>query len=199
MAVRRDFPKPSWTTIAAAVVGGPGGLTGLRPGVMVSIDATGEFLGGSAIDAAKIDKLGMSFKSFREPLTEALNGVLIPAIKQNFAEQGRPPWKKLTQRTLQNRLYEGFQRGPILDKTGRLKREAARKNNWDIRANTIVFRGVYFTQKVSYAGYHQNGALTMPARPFIQMTEADEVEIYGIFVSFLEKKVEKYWGRGDSL
>jgi len=151
----RDFPRPGLGSIAGAVTGaGPGFMRG---GLAIHIDEYGSFVKNSKIYAGMIDKLGMSFKSFREPLELSLDKVIIPSITQNFAAQGRPAWTPLAQSTIVNRLYQNFPRGPILQRTGRLRRESTRKNIWDISASEVRMRAVYFDQKVPYAQFHQSG------------------------------------------
>lgn len=124
----------------------------------IEIDPLGNFLRNVIIDAGQIEKFEMNIKSFKDPLKTSLYEVVIPSIDRNFAAQGRPPWKRLSQRTILNRLYEGFPRGPILDKTGRLKRESLRKNIWKISATELNLMANYYTQKIPYAKFHQFGA-----------------------------------------
>ena len=240
------FPRPSLETIYAALSGGISSRTfrgtGLPGGGQVghilwlNLDIHGNFFAGALANASRVDKLGMSFKSWTKPLKTVLDTVLIPSIIKNFAEQGRPKWRVLSKRTILNRQYEGYPRGPILDKTGRLKKAASRKNNWQIQTNVLKFRAAFFTQSVRYAGYHQMGSVTeyvptghilmypehpigmfwvqtqsegghdlfkvrhrMVARPFIQLTVDEEIEVYGIFAAYMNEQVDKYWGKGSNL
>lgn len=153
-----NFPRPGMGTIVTAVTGGAGsGAYGLAiPGAY--IDPYRNFVKGCFIYADRIDRLGMNIKSFKEPLKTSLNEVMVPAIQHNFESQGRPPWKALSKKTIYNRLLEGYPRGPILQKSGRLKREATRKNIWTIQDNMLKIMLNYFDQKVPYAKYHQLGA-----------------------------------------
>lgn len=251
------FPRPGMGSIVSAVTGAAGGFGQGSTGLaipMIEIDPRHNFVRGAAIYAGRIDKLGMQFKSFKEPLTQSLHRVIIPSIYANFQAQGRPAWKKLTKRTVQDRMYKGFARGPILQRTGRLKRGATRKNIWDIKplssvggagADVLFMRVNYFDQLVPYGKFHQLGAKVpdtrvirglkwgsmatfsgsffesekataggfletsrtelypsgafgvIPARPFIQLTGAEEVAIYNIFVAFMVVKVNKFWGTGS--
>lgn len=133
---------------------------------IVEIDPRLNFVRGAAIYASDIDKLGMTFKSFKIPLTESLTSVIIPSIKQNFAQQGRPRWKPLTKKTIYNRLIEGYPRGPILNKSGRLQKAAIQKNIWDVTTigsgsggyDMLSLRTEYFDQLVPYAEFQQLGA-----------------------------------------
>lgn len=240
---KQPFPKPGLGTIAAAVIGKSGPVVnGLKIPAIV-IDPWNNFTRGAFIYAKMIDKLSMSFKSFREPLEESRDLVVIPSIKENFKAQGRPRWPKLKKKTLYNRQMEGYPKGPILDKSGKLKRVATQKNLWDIKDDILLLRTVYFDGKVPYAHYHQTGtriptsitkkslevpwgfyrfaqgahgfdtyreihenilfpggeAGVMPMRPFIQLTNEEEVEIYNIFVAFMVRQVNKHWGEGDNL
>lgn len=148
-------PRPGLGTIATAISGGL---------AIPMLDPTGAFRRGIAISAENIDRLGMEFTSFKEPLTTALNMVVVPSIFQNFASQGRPKWKALTPKTVQTRLREGYPRGPILQRSGKLKREATRKNIWVVRYNELKMMSTYFDQKMPYGRYHQFGARNRRAR-----------------------------------
>src|SRR5258705_13581204 len=109
------FPKPSLETIYAALIGGMSPPTFKRTGLggqFIMIDANGRFVAGAVGNAVRVDKLGMSFRSWTKPLKTVLDTVLIPSIIKNFEEQGRPRWKELSKRTILNRMYEGYPRGP---------------------------------------------------------------------------------------
>lgn len=167
------FPKPTRNTIGSAVVGFGGDFhagpkTGLQYLPRISIDPSGRASSGAYLYAGRIDKLGMSFKSFREPLTKALNQVIIPSIHKNFDAQGRPKWKELKKSTIRRRLMDGYPRGPILYRSGRLRRGATKKNIWYIGplstgarsggSDILRVKTEYFSQLVPYARYHQKGA-----------------------------------------
>lgn len=204
--------RPSTSALAGSVSSGLS-LVG------VEIDPRHNFVRGAYILANDIDKLSMSFKSFKEPLTKSLNDVIIPSIEANFAAQGRPGWQPLSPNTIRDRIRKGYGAGPILQRTGRLMKEATRKNIWEVSSDMLKLRTVYFDQKVPYAQYHQLGANTrgsgggklkkfvgsagsklsvpkvgfLPARPFVQLTMDEEVEIATIFMAFMNEKVDKYW------
>lgn len=144
-------------------ISGVFGRTGLSVGMVLQGKPYGDNKYGgirsaAVIDAKAIDTLGAGFRSFEKPLMTALRVVVVPAIKRNFDEQGRPRWQALSKATVYDRLIKGYPRGPILDRSGRLKREAVKLNVWEYKANTLRFRGNYFTQKVPYAQFQQFGA-----------------------------------------
>lgn len=244
--------------ISTAVTGtGRGGSSTFVGGLSipaVSIDPRFNFVRGAFIFADDIDKLGMSFKSWREPLEQSRDLVVIPSIRKNFASQGRPAWKPLKQSTIKNRMYMGYPRGPILQRSGRLKTIATRKNIWEVTneiqregADMLKLRTIFLDQAVPYAQFQQLGARLprqrtirslrgtitgsgdlvpgghsgaffekqlgaaggfgifgkteifptaggrLPARPYIQLTTDEEMEIYNIFYSFMVKMVNKFW------
>ena len=47
--------------------------------------------------AAQFDALGVSVRSFREPLKRSIQQVLSPSFQKNFDVGGRPPWKALSE------------------------------------------------------------------------------------------------------
>lgn len=231
------FPKPSVDAVTAAIAGGMNPKTFRRTGLQIAIDPGLFFTHGAMVYAKLIDRLGMQFTSWKEPLRQSLNQVVVPSIHQNFAAQGRPRWKALKRSTVQDRLMKGYPRGPILQRSGRLKRGATRKNIWEIRplpgskgADILRMRVNYFNQLVPYGQFHQGGARRavktfgsvlsitsfetgrdilvttesekfeskLPARPFIQIQQAEIVEIHSIFVSHLTRMVDKYWGTGSA-
>lgn len=148
-------PRPGLGTIATAISGGL---------AMPMLDPSGEFRRQIALSARSIDRLDMEFNSFKEPLTTSLNKVIVPSVVANFAAQGRPRWKGLTPKTVQSRLSQGYPRGPILQRSGKLKREATRKNIWVVRYNELKFMSTYFDQKMPYGKYHQFGARNRKAK-----------------------------------
>lgn len=237
-------PKPTPFIIAQSV------QAGLKIPA-IEIDPWRNFVRGAYIFASDIDKLGMSFQTWKEPLL-ASRDVMVESTRQNFAMQGRPSWKPLQKSTIKNRLYMGYPRGPILERSGRLRKAATRKNIWDIVSGVgrpgvdmLRLRTEFFDQLAPYGYFHQFGAgvrrrksvgmitgtfgqtglarpggegfaigggfniyqrrlraeagddlrvFRLPPRPFIQMTLTEEAEIYAIFVAYMVKRAEKYWG-----
>lgn len=152
------FPRPSPFMLANAVT------SGLKIPA-IEIDPRLNFVQGAFLFASDIDKMEMGFKSWKIPLTEARDRVVIPSVRQNFEQEGRPKWTPLKASTVQNRLYMGFSRGPILERTSRLKRVATRKNIWELVSGVgregydmLSLRTTVLDQAVPYAEFHQLGA-----------------------------------------
>jgi phage gpG-like protein len=102
--------------------------------------------------AKDIDKMGLAIKSFREPLTRSVKQVIIPSIRRNFAEEGRPDkWDALEEYTVKVRGNTG----PILTRTGKLKRGASQFNIWSISESAATVKKL--PDAVWYGAVHQAG------------------------------------------
>ena len=133
-------------------VGTPSGLgLGNAPGVMVSIDWSPT----PVVLAAMYETLAVNVKSFREPLKRSVQQVLSPSIRRNFDVGGRPPWQALSSVTKEIRVREGFSEGPILVRTGKLKRVAGQLNIWTIDSEKAFVSNL---GAASYGIVHQEGA-----------------------------------------
>lgn len=51
------------------------------------------------------------------------DAIMQESFRRNFAQQGRPKWSKLAERTIKEREKKGFGKGPILQRTGNLADE----------------------------------------------------------------------------
>jgi len=113
-----------------------------------------EFKPSIGILARDVDKLGIDIRSFREPLTRAIKQVMIPSFRQNFEEEGRPAWEPLSEATEMLREREGTS-GPILRRSGKLKRVAQQLNIWSITTESATIRDL--PPRVWYGKVHQAG------------------------------------------
>jgi phage gpG-like protein len=123
------------------------------------------FQAATYVYAADIDKLGAQFKSWKEPLMKSLMDVVMPSIKMNFAAQGRPAWPPLAKSTVVSRMRKGFARGPILVRTGLLRKVATSRQVWKVEpqfrgpgSDSLNFQINYFNQRVPYGRPNQIGA-----------------------------------------
>jgi phage gpG-like protein len=129
----------------------PGLGFGNAPGQMVSIDWSPT----PVILAASYETLGVMVRSFREPLKRSVQQVMAPSIRKNFDVEGRPPWQALSDVTIDIRAREGFSSGPILTRTGRLKKVAGQLNIWTIDTEKAFVSDL---RNASYGIVHQGGA-----------------------------------------
>jgi phage gpG-like protein len=105
------------------------------------------------IVAKDVNRLGMDIRSFRAPLAKIVREVMIPSIRTNFAQQGRPKWAPLAASTV---MARNGATGPILNRTGLLARRARQFNIWDIGEVSATIRRL--PADVFYGVYHQAGA-----------------------------------------
>ena len=163
--------------------------------------------------ARKVDTLGLSVKSFREPLTDAVKKVVIPSIQRNFEAGGRPRWRALSANTLAHKAKAGHGGKGILIRTGALKRQMSYINTWTINSESAMITDL--PDKVWYGKVHQAGVGAtqtfsvknvatgatetfteesdeqgaIPARPFVVLQKGDLTKIYRIFDVWLGKKI----------
>lgn len=105
------------------------------------------------IVAKDVDRLGLDIRSFREPLMAIVKQVMIPSIRENFVQEGRPKWTELADSTVTARKGA---RGPILSRTGTLARRASQFNIWSIGETSATIRRL--PDDAFYGVYHQAGA-----------------------------------------
>jgi phage gpG-like protein len=102
--------------------------------------------------AKDIDRMGLAIQSFREPIVKSIKEVVIPSIRKNFREEGRPDaWEPLAEYTVKVRGNTG----PILTRTGQLKRGATQFNIWSISDTSATVKKL--PDSVWYGAIHQAG------------------------------------------
>jgi len=101
--------------------------------------------------ATDVEKLALEIENMREPITRSIVQVMIPSIARNFAVEGRPPWEPLADYTKQVRGNAG----PILNRTGKLKRGVTKLHIWKIKDNSATI--VELPQEIWYGAVHQSG------------------------------------------
>lgn len=115
------------------------------------------------------------------PVMTAVAGVMLDAVMENFARAGRPAWAGL-KNPGKRRLG-----GQVLIDSARLKNSITPRAD----ANSAIVG-----TNVKYAAIHQFGGMAgrgrkvkIPARPFLQLTEADEAKIAGKVTDYLRSVV----------
>lgn len=92
------------------------------------------------------------------------------SINRNFAAEGRPRrWAALRPATVADRVRQGFGAGPILVRTGAMKRGF--KFGWNTTTYWVYNTAAYFL-------YHQHGApaANIPARPMVVLLPQDQAQ-----------------------
>jgi phage gpG-like protein len=105
------------------------------------------------IVAKDVDRLGLDIRSFRTPLAAIVRQVMIPSIRTNFSQEGRPKWQQLAESTVIARKGAAH---PVLRRTGNLARRARQFNIWDIGETSATVRSL--PADAFYGVYHQAGA-----------------------------------------
>lgn len=95
-----------------------------------------------------------------------INRVIMDAVARNFAEEGRPKWKR----------RKDSKSHKILDKSGKLK--ASIKPLANSRGGTVG-------TSIIYGPTHQFGRGPIPARPFLTITDQDEDEIVRVVEDYI--------------
>lgn len=101
--------------------------------------------------AKDIQKMGLAISSFKEPLTRSVKQVIIPSIRKNFTSEGRPAWEPLAEYTEKVRGNSG----PILTRSGKLRRGATQFNIWSISDTSAAVKKL--PDNVWYGAIHQAG------------------------------------------
>lgn len=157
--------------------------------------------------ARKIDKLGLDIQSFREPLKESVQKVVIPSIRRNFDAGGRPKWTPLAIGTISQK--HGDTR-PLI-RSGALRRQMGYLNTWTIDSEKAMIADL--PEAVWYGKVHQaghGGTVTtelknistgkietiteeaeggIPARPFVVLQRGDHTKIQRVFDRWLGRRV----------
>jgi phage gpG-like protein len=146
-------------------------------------------------------KLAAGFRTFRVPLTKAVDRVLIPSILQNFEEGGRPPWQPLSEETIARRERQGTMGGlfgsDILVESGQLFGAMSHRARWTITGHEASISNL--PNAAWYGMLHQGGRdffnVDFPARPFAVMQRDDQVRIEAIFSAWVEGIIIVNWNK----
>lgn len=117
-----------------------------------------DFQPSIGILARDIDKLGLEFSSFKEPLQKSIKDVMIPSFDKNFAAQGRPAWTPMSEAT--RMIREKFNGGgggstKLLDKTGALRTAVTSESLWSVSDTFAAVKSL--PASVWYGNIHQAG------------------------------------------
>lgn len=179
-----------------------GAISGLRFATGLSF----EFQPSIGILAAQVDMLAMELGNFREPMTKAIEQVMIPSFRQNFASGGRPPWPPLAAYTVQVR--DGDDK-PLV-RTGALEADATSLDIWHITDTAASIQS--WPARTWYANIHQAGyggvsststsaaagsgvgaaKVRIPARPFIMFQAEDIEDVREVFMVWLTERAAAF-------
>lgn len=159
-------------------------------------------MGNVALWARHLSSYSGDIRSVRPVVERAVEEVIIPRIKLNFANQSDSDvysWESLGDVTpfFPYRRVSGNQFGPTLSVTGNLERVATQKNIWNFEgsgqhgeafaniSNTSAFYGFY--QQEGFVS-HLTGT-RVPARPFISIGPNEIERIAELFDEFARENM----------
>ena len=118
------------------------------------------------------------------PLMKNIAGIFAYSTEENFKEEGRPKWTDLAETTKKQRKKTGHYPGQILQVSGQLASSIS--TYYDDNSAIIG-------SNLDYAAIHQLGGqtgkgkkTTIPARPYLQLTDEDFAEIIDETENFLK-------------
>jgi len=136
------------------------------------------------IDIEAKSALNMLNKAYEKmsdttPLMRGIAGILMHAVEENFAEQGRPAWVDLKEKTKEVRRKQNKWPGKILQVSGQLASS--------IQPHVSKDEAAVGTNKI-YAATHQFGdpGRNIPARPFLTLGEDDLKEIENLAADYID-------------
>ena len=153
-----------------------------------------DFIPGSRLLGRDFGILAAGFRTFRVPLTKAVDSVMTQHIIEQFEAGGEPPWEPLAESTTQRRARQGTLGGypqDILVESGTLFEAATRRARWTITGNEAYFSNL--PSRAQYGFFHLTGTGNMPARPFIQITNQEFDEVENIFGRWVDGLILTRW------
>ena len=109
------------------------------------------------------------------PLMKNIAGIFAYSTEENFKNEGKPKWVDLAESTKKKRQKTGHYLGQILQVTGQLASSISTLYDED---------SAVIGSNLDYAAIHQLGgqagrkkAVSIPARPYLQLTDEDFEEI----------------------
>lgn len=107
----------------------------------------------------------------RRPLMRRLSGIMLHAVEENFEQEGRPKWARLSPKTIKARHKRGYWPGQILQVTGRL---AGSISTYSDNDQAVVGTNVVYARIHQLGGKAGRGRkVEIPARPFLKLTDQD--------------------------
>ena len=118
------------------------------------------------------------------PLMKNIAGIMADSTEENFKEEGRPKWKDLSQKTKTARKKTGHYPGQILQVSGQLASSVstAYDDNSAVIGSNLAYAAIH--QLGGQAG--KNKKTTIPARPYLKLTDDNFEEILTETEKFLK-------------
>jgi phage virion morphogenesis protein len=111
-------------------------------------------------------------------------GIMADSTEENFKEQGRPKWQDLAEATKTARRKTGHYPGQILQVSGQLAISVT--TQYDDTSATIGSNKVYSAIQQLGGQAGRKKKTTIPARPYLNLTDDDFKEIFDVINKFLK-------------
>ena len=119
------------------------------------------------------------------PLMKNIAGIMATATEDNFKDEGRPDkWVDLSETTKKQRQKIGKYPGQILQVSGQLASSVstAYDDNSAVIGSNLAYAAIH--QLGGQAG--KNKKTTIPARPYLKLTDYENIEIVEAIEDFLK-------------
>lgn len=157
-----------------------------------------KFIGGEMLISLAADKTAVDYQKDLNGvikrstnMTSAMLKVgryLMGVTARNFNAEGRPAWTPLKPVTIADRLRKGFGPGPILQRSGALRRSLT-----ELNAPHQIFRprprSLQLTSTLFYFPFHQQGTSRIPKREMLAFQKQDKSQITRIINDFVKGDV----------
>jgi phage gpG-like protein len=144
----------------------------------VSLDGDKRIIG-------KLDEM-ISIPSNPKSLLKEAGELVIEDTKKTFDTEGSnldgAKWKRLSPNTVRQRVRLGYGAGPILQRTGRLKRSFFQ---------VITSKQTTITSNSPYYGFHQKGGSIIPKRKMLGLNDKTKTAIVKVFANEYRKTIRK--------
>ena len=122
-----------------------------------------------------------------QPAMEKILTYLMASTSRTFEAEGRPAkWKPLSPYTIQDRAEQGFPPGPILVRTGKLKKSLTQPGaTGSIQKATP--RTVQYGSSLPYFQIHQVGTSDIPKRVMVLLQQQDKAQVSRIINTYIRE------------
>lgn len=115
-----------------------------------------------------------------QPVFDEFGQYMLGSIRRNFEAEGRPRrWPALAPSTIQQRQRQGYGAGPILQRTGRLRR------GFRVHTGTAFLRIVNDTPYYKYHQHDKRRGTKIPRRIMVVLLDQDKAQFTRILRGYL--------------
>lgn len=156
-------------------------------GPRTPIELTMQLIPSAAILETDFKTLGLTVRSFREPLNRIVREVAIPSIRENFEQGGRPGWRPLAQTTREIRSRQGYTPDDPLWRSAVLVNAATQVSDWTVTSEAAFISNL--PERAWYGVLHDQGLGGMPQRQFFMWQDEDIERADQIFEEWLKGRL----------